>query len=404
MSNFDTNNILNVMEKHLSNNICVLNNIKFMCCAATSSKIKFNEQCGNKRKPDSIFCGVHSNVSNDRIFKPILEMTLKNNDLKENVIENVIENVSENIILDDSELNNIINDNLKINALSVTILRNYIKNHNILNNIINCKGSKQSIINELKLYFNNNTQYNVKKIIIIQSLYRRWSVLRRKKCCNTEDIVTMDLIYDIPIKYFYIFNDKVTKKKYGYDIRFFSKLFFDNSVKPKCPYTLREFDLIEIVMIQKYIEKVKSLNITLDIEKPKLTKEQEIQHKCVDIFLRMDMLDNYTQSKWFLDLTQNELLKFYENSRDIWNYRIQMPIEQKRNIINDGVAFTLPIIYLAKLNRIALQNMVLREIDRFISEGINREEKKLGAMIMLTALVEVSGDAAQALPHLVQIF
>ena len=65
----------------------------------------------------------------------------------------------------------------------------------------------------------------------------------------------------------------------------------------------------------------------------------------------------------------------------------------------------MPRSYLAKLpSKLALQNIVLREMDRFISEGINREEKKLGAMLMLTALVEVSNEAAQALPHLVQIF
>ena len=38
-----------------------------------------------------------------------------------------------------------------------------------------------------------------------------------------------------------------------------------------------------------------------------------------------------------------------------------------------------------------------------ITEGINIEEKKLGAILILTALVEVSHEAAHALPHLMQI-
>ena len=36
-------------------------------------------------------------------------------------------------------------------------------------------------------------------------------------------------------------------------------------------------------------------------------------------------------------------------------------------------------------------------------EGINRDEKKVGAILVLTALVEVSVEAADALPHLVQV-
>jgi len=44
---------------------------------------------------------------------------------------------------------------------------------------------------------------------------------------------------------------------------------------------------------------------------------------------------------------------------------------------------------------------LLNEIERFITEGINRDERKLGAMLMLTGLVEVSYDAANGLPHLV---
>ena len=173
----------------------------------------------------------------------------------------------------------------------------------------------------------------------------------------------------------------------------------------KCPYTSRPFTVAEIVSIEKYIEKLKASGITLEIEKPKMSKEKEIEHKCVDIFSRMDLLDNYTNSDWFMKLDSKKLLDFYDTAKDIWSYRIQMPLENKKKIVQDGIAFTMPRSYLAKLpSKLALQNIVLREMDRFISEGINREEKKLGAMLMLTALVEVSNEAAQALPHLVQIF
>jgi hypothetical protein len=117
----------------------------------------------------------------------------------------------------------------------------------------------------------------------------------------------------------------------------------------------------------------------------------------------MDMLDNYTQSKWFMDLDVRGLLAFYDVARDIWNYRIGMPMQNKLRILSNGYAFEMPRSFLAKLpSKLALQNFILNEINRFITEGVNREEKKLGAMLMLTALVEVSPTAASALPHLIQ--
>jgi hypothetical protein len=50
-----------------------------------------------------------------------------------------------------------------------------------------------------------------------------------------------------------------------------------------------------------------------------------------------------------------------------------------------------------------MQNVLLDEFTRFITEGINRDEKKLGAILILSGLVEISSEAAEALPHLVQI-
>lgn len=424
--------LIEFMDSHEAN---LSDNIHFQSCASTQSKIKLN-QCTNKRKTGSIFCGVHTNVTKDRIYAPLLPIfesslynTYKNNVDKPKVIDltnenkdlNIIKNVIENqqmvieeeeiIIHNDEELRSMILDN-RTSGLSVTTLRNYIKTHVTFKNLINHRASKNNMIAELKTYFESISKYNhidIKKIVLIQSIYRRWSILRRAKCTNDSDILTMDSIYEIPIPYFYLFHDKVNKKYYGYDIRIFGSILYDPTNNPKfvakCPYTLRPFTVAEIVSIEKYIDKLKSSGITLEIERPKMSKEKEIEHKCVDIFTRMDLLDNYTNSSWFMNLDSKKLLDFYDIAKDIWSYRIQMPLENKKKIVQDGIAFTMPRSYLAKLpSKLALQNIVLREMDRFISEGVNREEKKLGAMLMLTALVEVSHEAAQALPHLVQIF
>ena len=116
------------------------------------------------------------------------------------------------------------------------------------------------------------------------------------------------------------------------------------------------------------------------------------------------MLDNYTNHNWFKNLCLNELIQLYTKMEDIWVFRTNMTIEARNNIVNGGIAFNIPIpIIKYQKSKLKMQHILLDEFLRLINEGINREEKKLGAILILTGLVEVSYEAAQALPHLVQI-
>jgi hypothetical protein len=126
--------------------------------------------------------------------------------------------------------------------------------------------------------------------------------------------------------------------------------------------------------------------------------------KIKDLFYRINMLDNYTDPLWFKHLSFTQLLTLYIKAEDIWNYRSNMNIESKKKIVNNGIAFNIPHHLLKTIkNYMKLQNIILDEFMRLITEGVDRDERKLGAILLLTALVEVSGDAANALPHLVQV-
>ena len=71
--------------------------------------------------------------------------------------------------------------------------------------------------------------------------------------------------------------------------------------------------------------------------------------------------------------------------------------------MKNGIVFNIPknIIYQQR-NILKFQNVILDDFLRMIQEGQNREEKKLGAILILTGLVEISNDARDALPHLIQ--
>ena len=415
-------------------------------CISSQSKMKASERCKNKRRPGSCLCGIHTNVDESRVVdeakhaymtfckeydgsKMMIEIDHKN-DKKENVIKSLesvfdgytrpgmeerhmeIEAVDMSERFDaETQIRRGIREG-KTSALSVTLLRNFVKENSTISKMINPDQSREKLLEGLVLYFGMIDHYtstkNAGKVVKVQAMVRKWLIRRRARCSNKTDIITMDTIYEIPGKFFYIFHDKKGKNFYGYDIRVFTKILYD-PLNPKhvakCPYTHRVLEHDDIIMVEAYIERMRKRGVSLEIERPRMSKEKEIELKCIDIFGKMDHLDNYTNHRWFMDLSQQQLIKFYNVGRDVWTYRLGMTPSAKLNILSDGRAFEIKEDYLKSLpSKIALQNMVLNEVNRFVSEGKSREDKKLGAMIMLTTLVEVSSAAAQAIPHLVQVF
>ena len=76
-------------------------------------------------------------------------------------------------------------------------------------------------------------------------------------------------------------------------------------------------------------------------------------------------------------------------------------------MVNNGILFTVSVQsvknYCSNDNsKKLLQSLLLNIIERIITEGETVEEKKLGALYTLTALVIVSQGAAESYPFLVQ--
>jgi len=145
-------------------------------------------------------------------------------------------------------------------------------------------------------------------------------------------------------------------------------------------------------------------HITLNIEKAALSKEEEVNMKMKDVFHQINMLDNYTNYMWFKNLNIKQLIDFYIRMEDVWNYRLGMTNDAKKSIVKNGILFNIPVhVIQYQKDIIKMQHILLDEFTRMITEGSNREDKKVGALLILTCLVEVSLDCANALPHLVQI-
>lgn len=391
-----------------------MNQFNSKLCHSVKSKLNTNLQCCYRHKINEIFCGKHLNSNNIILFN---KSSIDNSNTTD--ISNIANLLNNNDISDEISKMELIekdDDTRKIytkNELFEKILTNtYISIYSLrksiksckLNKFIDTKQTKQELIKNIKEIIQKERYYtfNQKSIILIQSIYRMWKTYRRRLCSNTTDILTFTDIYDIEEKFFYIFNDNIRQKKYGYDIRTLIQII--NSDYPSCPYTLRSFTENEKFEINKYTERLIKNGLDLGFKKSILTPEQEVEMKIKDVFHKINMLDNYTNPEWFKNLQLHQLIELYIRSEDVWIYRSMMSLESKKNIVHNGVAFTIPVpIIKTYKSKMKLQHIILDEFNRFVTEGINNEEKKLGAILILTALVEVSHDAADALPHLIQI-
>ena len=244
-------------------------------------------------------------------------------------------------------------------------------------------------------------------IIAIQKIFKGWNIRRRRNCNNKEDCGTMDVLFDIPIQYYIDYKDE-EDFTYGFDIR--SLHIIMSEANPINPYTQKQLILGASgkTFFEKYTKKmtaVKEKEGVVKFDSPKLTKEQRFDQTLIRVFQKIDMLGHYTDIAWFQNMSLYDLNDFYEGAYKIFAFRAQLSHEVRKKIVKDGILFQNFIgnlHHIQERTKHILQYEILREIERILDEGEDRDSKILGITLILTVLVECSPAAAVALPHLVQ--
>jgi hypothetical protein len=263
-------------------------------CNSVKSKNCKNLQCTHKKKAGELFCGIHLKSGNIELFKPIINENIQIN-INENIevyepilnVDNVeIDDIKMNIIEDNLKESPIIDKNIlytkeeffklfitnKHSNVSIFTIRNNIKLLG-LNKYIHTKQSRPLLINDIIKLIQKERYYenNYDKIICTQSIIRKWLVKRRYICCNTVEITSFDNIFEIPSVYYYLFNDSMSNKSFGFDIR--SLLAILKSDYPSCPYTFRHYSDDEKNSIFNHAKKLSKIGIILEFDKLELNKD-----------------------------------------------------------------------------------------------------------------------------------
>lgn len=264
------------------------------------------------------------------------------------------------------------------------------------------KALKRLIIKRIEPYLSHELS-----IVAIQRVFKGWNIRRRRNCNNKEDFGTMDVIFEIPIQYYIDYKDQ-DGFIYGFDIRSLHMIM--SEANPINPFTQKQLILGASgkSFFEKYMKKmtaVKEKEGVVKFDSPKLTKDQRFNQVLVRVFQKIDMLGYYTDIAWFQNMSLRDLNNFYTGAYDIFAFRAQLSPEVRRKIVKDGILFQNFIgnlHHIQERNKHILQYEILREIERILDEGEDRDSKFHGISLVLTILVECSHAAALELPHLLQ--
>jgi hypothetical protein len=232
----------------------------------------------------------------------------------------------------------------------------------------------------------------------------------RELCTNNTDFITMEPLDEINVNQFISYKD-TDDFIYGFDIVSLYNLIFKNNQEIKNPYNRKDIPEIVLKNVKTFIRLSKILNmkINFDIEDDtiNISSEKVIELRVVSLFQNIDSLGNYSNPEWFLSLNKNQIIRFMRELIDIWNYRIQLTIETKRNICpptgDPFRNFSMVFIHIEP-NVYVIKKVVLEVLEKLVNSGINRDSKSLGAYYILGALTLVNENAANACPWLYQSF
>tara|TARA_B110001450_G_scaffold245028_1_gene257711 strand:+ start:490 stop:1413 length:924 start_codon:yes stop_codon:yes gene_type:complete len=299
-------------------------------------------------------------------------------------------------IINYKELENKINNKTLIYVSSVKHTLKILK--------LDTQGKKKELIERLYQYY-KVIHYYTKYIDTIIFIQNRMKQKIKKRCVNIEDFYTLDKLDDIEPQFFYSYIDQ-NKFRYGFDIRSLKKLLIKTKINPYNRLNIPEYVIQSINNRIKIIETQQpETNVSTPID---LTEDQRIKNKIFDVFEKIDSLNIITFSantNWFMKLSFNSLKKLYRGLEDIWNYRAQISTAEKNKIIPGNNIFNYNINNILNMmpeTKNKLKHIILDEINKLVSSGIETENKKNGAYYVLIALTEVSQDCAQSIPWLSQ--
>ena len=267
------------------------------------------------------------------------------------------------------------------------------------------------IYKKIQLKYRN--KHNFKKILLYGPGYINRSIIN-----NDTDFFTLENILEIPNQFFFSFLDK-NGFYYGFDIRSLKKLLNYNNKNNDNkifnigansefinPYSTLPLINNVIKRVINLINKLEydgcSLSIKNELE---LTPKQKMRNSIMKVFNMIDNFGYQTNIDWITSMKLNDLRKLYAIMEDIWNYRCNLSMESKLEIIPTEEVyplfyFSVDYVYTIK-NYNNVLDILLKVFERLLTESNQIACRSLGAIYIISGITFVSIEAANAYPDLI---
>lgn len=276
-------------------------------------------------------------------------------------------------------------------------------------------GNKSQLISRIYSFlFLSNSIVKIQKIIRgnLQRKYIKFhgpAYKNRLLCTNNFDFLSMEQLTEIPKEQFFSYIDE-DGFIYGFDLISLYNLIYKCNGAVKNPFNTKPINSNVITDFRSLLRLSRVFKINICTEISDVTKEvsdkKSVELRALTLFQNIDALGNYSNSQWFLTLNRNQLIKFTRELADIWSYRAPLTLEVKRDICPPiGNPFSRMPNYniLQTLENIDdVRKIILDILEKFVTTGIDKDNKCLGAYYVLSSLTLVSDDAATSLPWLFQ--
>ena len=253
----------------------------------------------------------------------------------------------------------------------------------------------------------------------LQSVFRGWlqrtyNVLhgpaykKRSLCTNDNDFVTLDSLDTLTVDTFFSYEDR-DGFMYGFDIASIHSLLMKGGDVIPNPYNRNPIpeEVFENAIRITQLAAILKRKLTSDDEEPpvELSNKLIVELRSLELFQNIDLLGNYSDMNWFLDLNRRKIIKFMRELCDIFNFRAQLTDETKRAICpphGDPFRFVNMQYIHVEEDMDNVRKHILEILEKLVNGGIDQNSKSLGAYYVLAALTLVNDAAAMAMPWLFQ--
>ena len=225
---------------------------------------------------------------------------------------------------------------------------------------------------------------------------------------NETEVSTMESIKDIPSLYFFSYADK-SKNIWAFDLRSLSQI-QSTGTPLSNPYTREPLD-------ERYMNKFRKLSAWLRLRKypllyvngETLTADQIWNQHVLDVFMKMESLGYLMGCTWFHSMRIQDHKLFYKYAFILWSNRLGLSSAEKEAIVPhhmkaDSRLFRSAPDVLQQSNHALKwwQKNSLDLIQSFTTRSKDKTKQSLGALYVLMALVQVSEEAAEAYPWILE--